>query len=51
MGNVTKRSYDPNGNAVTVHSDGELIDVPGSVGNARLAESTTQYDAMDRPTH
>ena len=50
MGNDTRYNYDSNNNRITTRTDGELIDVPGNVGNARLSEATYVYDAMDRLT-
>jgi len=49
MGNVTTRTYDANSNIVNVRMDGELNDVAGGAGNVRLTETTTSYDAMNRP--
>jgi YD repeat-containing protein len=48
MGNVTLRHYDANDNVVLEREEGERLDVPGSAGNVRLAETAYQYDAMDR---
>jgi RHS repeat-associated protein len=48
MGNETIRAYDDNHNLVSEIQMGELIDVPGSAGNVRLAETTYVYDDMDR---
>jgi YD repeat-containing protein len=48
MGNVSTNHYDANGNRTSERLDGELLDVPGGAGNLRLAETTSQYDAMDR---
>ena len=48
MGNVTTYDYDANGNRVSSGVDGELVDVPGSVGNTNLTQTTYTYDAMDR---
>ncbi len=49
MGNVTTFHYDANDNLKVVRHFGELNDVPGSVGNIRLAESRYEYDGLDRP--
>jgi len=48
MGNIASFHYDANGNQVSNRVDGELVDIPGATGNVRLAETTYQYDAMDR---
>jgi YD repeat-containing protein len=59
MGNVAEYRYDANGNpggelspgvphAFGVRIQGELVDVPGSAGNVRLAQATYAYDSMDR---
>ena len=48
MGNVTTMHYDANGNVVSTRTDGELIDLPGSASNLRLAEITYIYDAVNR---
>jgi RHS repeat-associated protein len=48
MGNETSYHFDPNSNEGTMRIDGQLIDVPGNVGNVRLAEGAYTYDAMDR---
>ncbi|MDC1287530.1 PKD domain-containing protein, partial [Gammaproteobacteria bacterium] len=50
MGNTMVYGYDANSNITSEKSIGELTDVPGSAGNVRLQESTTAFDAMDRPT-
>lgn len=50
MGNVAMWHYDANGNAVSNRVDGELLDLPGSVANSRLTESTLEYDPMNRLT-
>ena len=50
MGNATTYEYDPNGNQVGMRVDGELVDVPGDLGNVRLDEATYVYDALDRRT-
>lgn len=50
MSNVLTQNYDANGNVTREHWSGQLIDVPGSAGNTRLAETTYIYDAMDRRT-
>ncbi len=50
MGNVTTYHYDANGNKVGDLVMGELLDVNGGSGNVRLAQSSYQYDAMDRLT-
>ncbi|MEC9070760.1 MAG: hypothetical protein VX938_00215, partial [Myxococcota bacterium] len=51
MGNVVSIHYDANGNQVSTRVDGELEDGLGSFNNIRLAESSSEYDAMDRATH
>ena len=48
MGNVTTFTYDANDNLTVARQFGELIDVPGSDGNIRLAESRCAYDGLDR---
>jgi RHS repeat-associated protein len=48
MGNTTTTHYDANGNILNTRIDGELVDVPGSVGNVRLAETAFTYDTMNR---
>jgi RHS repeat-associated protein len=48
MGNVTTTHYDANGNMASSRVDGELVDVAGSAGNVRLAETTYSNDAMNR---
>ena len=48
MGNVTTFNYDVNHNRVRSLMSGELVDVPGSVGNVRLEDVTYVYDEMDR---
>jgi YD repeat-containing protein len=48
MGNQTVCFYDANDNLKVVRQFGELNDVPGSAGNVRLAESSRQYDGLDR---
>jgi RHS repeat-associated protein len=50
MGNVMSAHFDENGNEVSSRVDGELEDIPGSGGNIRLAESFSEFDAMDRRT-
>lgn len=50
MDNITTYHYDANNNRVSFRLDGELDDIPGSVGNVRLYESTFAYDAVDRLT-
>ena len=51
MGNVTTTHYDPNGNAVTNHIKGELMDVPGSAANTNLFLAAYAYDPMNRRTN
>ena len=48
---TTTTHYDPNGNAVTNHIEGELMDVPGSAANTNLFSAAYAYDPMDRPTN
>ena len=48
MGNRELASYDANGNRVQSLVLGELIDVPGSAVNLRLAQDDITYDVMDR---
>ena len=48
MGNLVSRHFDANSNPVTTRADAELIDVPGSLTNVRLSETTYVYDALDR---
>jgi RHS repeat-associated protein len=48
MGNVTTLHYDANSNVESARLDGELLDVPGGVGNVRLSETFYVYDEMDR---
>ncbi|MCX6880062.1 MAG: autotransporter-associated beta strand repeat-containing protein [Verrucomicrobia bacterium] len=50
MGNVTTNHYDANGNLLSTRADGELIDLPESAANIRLAATTHTYDAMNRRT-
>jgi YD repeat-containing protein len=50
MGNVTTFHHDANDNLITARQYGQLIDVPGSDGNIRLAESRYEYDGLDRCT-
>ncbi len=51
MGNEALSTYDANGNVLSTRLEGELEDVAGSAGNVRLAESSSQYDEMDRIGH
>jgi len=48
MGNQTVCSTTPTTIPKFVRLFGELNDVPGSVGNVRLAESRCEYDGLDR---
>ncbi len=48
MGNQTVCFYDANDNLKVVRVMGETNDVPGSAGNVRLAESSYEYDGLDR---
>ncbi|MFC1573029.1 RHS repeat-associated core domain-containing protein, partial [Candidatus Eisenbacteria bacterium] len=48
MGNLTSHHYDPNGNLISTRIDGQLVDVGGNADSVRLAETSYQYDAMDR---
>ena len=48
MGNSKTVTYDANGNREKVVFMGELVDVPGSAANVRLAEQDVVFDAMDR---
>ena len=48
LGNQTVCFYDANDNLKVIRRFGETNDVPGSAGNVRLAESSCQYDALDR---
>ena len=48
MGNADIFTYDIQGNLVGERQNGQLIDVPGSVGNIRLAETIYTYDALNR---
>jgi len=48
MGNVSSARFDANGNVVSNRVDGQLVDVPGGVGNANLSATAFAYDAMDR---
>jgi RHS repeat-associated protein len=50
MGNVTRTTYDENGNTLESVVEGELLDVPGGTGNVRLAATTGTFDDMDRAT-
>jgi len=63
MGNVSEYHYDPNGNPggfanaaettanpFAVRVSGQLIDVDGSAGNARLAQVMWEWDEENRPT-
>ena len=47
-GNVLSYNYDPNDNFTRELFDGELVDVLGNAGNARLREVTNVYDDLDR---
>jgi YD repeat-containing protein len=48
MGNQMVFFFDANDNLKTVRCFGETNDVPGSVGNLRLAETRYDYDGQDR---
>lgn len=48
MGNVTTFHHDANDNLTAVRQFGQLIDVPSSDGNVRLAETRYEYDGLDR---
>lgn len=48
LGNVTAFRYDANGNLLSRRLDGELQDLPGGAGNRRLAQTTFEWDPMDR---
>jgi len=48
MGNMEESVYDANGNPTQFLLMGELVDVPDSADNVRLAEAFYQYDALDR---
>jgi YD repeat-containing protein len=50
MGNVTRFHHDANNNLTVARQFGQLIDVPGSDGNIRLAETRYEYDDLDRCT-
>ncbi len=50
MGNQTFWHYDANGNGLSQRTEGQMVDIPGSSGNVRLAEASHTYDAMDRLT-
>ena len=51
MGNVTTYGYDANDNLISTRVDGQLVDAPGTNGNARLSEVTFGYDALNRLTN
>lgn len=48
MGNVVTCTYDACGNLRSKRTDGQANDVPGSVGNIRLAECFYDYDPAHR---
>ncbi len=48
MGNAASYNYDRNGNCTLVRCYGETNDVPDSTGNILLAQSSYQYDSLDR---
>jgi YD repeat-containing protein len=50
MGNVTKYTYDRNGNLVSMRVDGEVTDEPGGKSNKRLSETRYEYDSLNRLT-
>ncbi len=50
FGNESRRTYDENGNVVRELEFGELLDVPGSAGNVRLADTRFVYDPINRLT-
>jgi YD repeat-containing protein len=50
FGNRSSYEYDSNHNATRDLREGELVDVPGSAGNVRLAESHYAYDPINRLT-
>jgi RHS repeat-associated protein len=48
MGNEREHTYDQNDHRLSSLVRGELVDVPGGVGNVRLYESTYEYDPLNR---
>lgn len=48
MGNATILEYDADGHLTLERIEGELVDVPGSALNVRLAERQLTYDLLDR---
>ncbi len=48
MGNLSTFTYDGNGNLISERHEGQTNDVPGSVGNRRLAETRYEYDSLNR---
>ncbi|MBX7134401.1 MAG: hypothetical protein K1X67_17145 [Fimbriimonadaceae bacterium] len=49
MGNVATWTYDGNDNTTGLKLEGQLVDIGGGTDNLRLSETTTHYDALDRP--
>lgn len=50
LGNRTLRRFDPDGNRISLRTEGELLDVPGTNANLRLSEVHFRFDALDRLT-
>lgn len=50
LGNVATFSYDRNDNLVAEWLDGQTNDVPGSLGNRRLAFTRYEFDGRDQMT-
>lgn len=50
MGNIATFHFDENGNKLTERISGELVDEVGESTNVLLAETTREFDSMDRET-